>query len=145
VNADSGTRAGPRPAPVSFEQERAWLEDRLAPGHGAVTGAVIRLRGPLENISAHDNFFDLGGNSLQAARVATHIEERTGMELRVRDVFSTPVVSDLAALLDQLTEDAAAGGGDVDLLAAEVADLERQLEEARELLAEQDGQEGGGS
>jgi len=36
-------------------------------------------------------------------------------------------------------------GTEREIAAAEVADLERQLEEARKLLAEQDGQEGGGS
>jgi amino acid adenylation domain-containing protein len=35
------------PVPVSFAQERAWLEDRLAPGAGAA-GAVVRLRGALD-------------------------------------------------------------------------------------------------
>ncbi len=36
------------PGPVSFAQERAWLEDRLAPGAGAAAGAVVRLRGALD-------------------------------------------------------------------------------------------------
>jgi nonribosomal peptide synthetase DhbF len=94
-------------------------------------------------IGAHDSFFDLGGNSLQAARVATHVAERTGMELRARDVFTTPVVAGLAARLDQIAQDTAAKKEEADLLAAEVADLERQLEEARQLLAEQDGSQEG--
>jgi amino acid adenylation domain-containing protein len=40
--------AGPAPVPASLEQERAWLEDRLAGGQEAVTGAVVRVRGPLD-------------------------------------------------------------------------------------------------
>jgi amino acid adenylation domain-containing protein len=36
------------PVPASFAQERAWLEDRLAPGAGAAAGAVVRLRGALD-------------------------------------------------------------------------------------------------
>jgi amino acid adenylation domain-containing protein len=93
------------------------------------------------HIGAHDNFFDLGGNSLQAASVARRLAEQLGVELGVRDVFNTPVVADLAALTEKLTEKltevtevAAAGGLDdeeVRRLSAEVADLERQLADAR--------------
>ena len=41
----------------------------------------------------------LGGNSLQAARIAAHLRERFTVELRLRDVFVEPTVAGIARLL----------------------------------------------
>ncbi|MEV6823927.1 amino acid adenylation domain-containing protein [Amycolatopsis sp. NPDC051102] len=50
-------------------------------------------------VGADDDFFVLGGNSLQAARIAARLRERFGCELRLRDVFVEPTVSGIARLL----------------------------------------------
>ncbi len=124
------------PAPAPGDTIRAPYTPPSTPAEHLIAAIYTDILGH-PTISAHDNFFDLGGNSLQAARVAAHIRERLGVEIRVRDVFDTPALADLAALIDTLTED----GDNVDQLAAEVADLERQLAEARERQAEHDGRE----
>jgi Phosphopantetheine attachment site/AMP-binding enzyme C-terminal domain len=130
------------PAPGAADTVQAPYTPPRTPSEQLIAAIYGDILGN-PRIGAHDNFFDLGGNSLQAARVATHVTERTGMELRARDVFSTPVVAGLAALLDQIAQAAAATKEEADLLAAEVADLERQLEEARKLLAEQESSQEG--
>ncbi|MDX3192758.1 amino acid adenylation domain-containing protein [Streptomyces sp. MN03-5084-2B] len=50
-------------------------------------------------VGAEDDFFVLGGNSLQAARIAARLRERFGCELRLRDVFVEPTVAGIARLL----------------------------------------------
>ena len=55
----------------------------------------------VERVGRHDHFFALGGHSLLAVRVVTAVRERLGVELAVGDVFTQPVLKDLAASLTQ--------------------------------------------
>ena len=52
----------------------------------------------VERVGRHDHFFALGGHSLLAVRVVTAVRERLGVELAVGDVFTQPVLKDLAGL-----------------------------------------------
>ena len=54
------------------------------------------------SVGALDNFFDTGGNSLLAARVAACVDERLDLALPVRVVFETPVLRDQASVLEDL-------------------------------------------
>ncbi|MBE7193872.1 MAG: amino acid adenylation domain-containing protein, partial [Gordonia polyisoprenivorans] len=53
----------------------------------------------VERVGLADSFFDVGGNSLAAMRVAARLGEALGVEVSVRDVFDTPVLGDLVAAL----------------------------------------------
>src|SRR2546421_62055 len=50
----------------------------------------------LEAIGANDNFFDLGGDSLHMTRIASRINERSGVELPMTQFFNDPTVAALA-------------------------------------------------
>jgi nonribosomal peptide synthetase DhbF len=54
----------------------------------------------LERVGIHDNFFDLGGHSLLAIRLGRRIRNEIRADFPITAVYTTPVVSDLAAMLD---------------------------------------------
>ncbi|MGA6986401.1 MAG: condensation domain-containing protein [Terriglobales bacterium] len=51
-------------------------------------------------IGAHDNFFDVGGHSLLAARLIAEIERATGRKIPVSAVFRAPTIEAFARLLE---------------------------------------------
>ncbi len=53
----------------------------------------------LDRVGVNDNFFDLGGNSLQAAVLINRIQEELGETIPVRAVFQAPTVAELSQIL----------------------------------------------
>ncbi len=74
-------------APFTPEQERL-LE---------IWKKVLGIR----DLSVHDNFFDVGGHSLMAARLTAEIHEVTGRKLPVAAIFRAPTVAKLARILKE--------------------------------------------
>ncbi|MCA1615990.1 MAG: condensation domain-containing protein, partial [Acidobacteria bacterium] len=72
-------------------------------------------------VGVNDNFFDSGGHSLRALRVLSRAQQLFKVEVRPTELFATPTVAGLAALVEQrhlgLLDDARA--------AALLAELER--------------------
>ena len=52
-----------------------------------------------EQINVTDNFLDLGGDSLQAVRVAARIESELGVKVEMAWFFATPTIRSLAAAI----------------------------------------------
>ena len=57
----------------------------------------------LDRISTTDNFFDLGGHSLMAARVMAKLCEMAHVDLPLRNLFERPTAEQLAAAIDALS------------------------------------------
>src|SRR5581483_6384802 len=70
---------------------RTDVEARLA----AIFARVLRTTTP---VSVHDDFFDLGGDSLLAAAVVARIRDELGVEVTLGNVVAEPTVAGLAAL-----------------------------------------------
>jgi acyl carrier protein len=78
--------------PVAADRTpRSPLEARLA----AIWSEALEIPG----IGIHDNFFDLGGHSLMASRVASRLARDLGIELPVSALFQAPTVAQLAGRL----------------------------------------------
>ncbi|CAI6339133.1 unnamed protein product [Periconia digitata] len=57
---------------------------------------------PLDTIKRTDNFFSMGGSSIRAMRLS-HEARRTGIQLKVTDVFQASVLSEMAAVASRQT------------------------------------------
>ncbi|PYM12137.1 MAG: non-ribosomal peptide synthetase, partial [Verrucomicrobia bacterium] len=89
------------PAP---ENHRARLETKfVAPQAGleqtiaAIWEEVLSIKHP----GVNDNFFDLGGHSLQVVQIQNKLRERLGAELPVVKLFEYPTVRSLAGYLGE--------------------------------------------
>jgi mycobactin peptide synthetase MbtE len=92
--------------PPRTDTERALAE---------VLGGLLDLE---TDISRHDDFFTLGGDSILAVQMASRARE-TGLSLTARMVFEHPVLADLAVAVDERAATATEG----DQLGAESDDL----------------------
>ncbi|TCW37424.1 gramicidin S synthase 2 [Laceyella sacchari] len=55
----------------------------------------------VEPVGAMDHFFKLGGNSLKAMLLTARIHQELGVQISLREVFSRPVLRDLAHVIGQ--------------------------------------------
>lgn len=55
-----------------------------------------------DRIGVHDNFFEIGGHSLLAMQLISRAREAFQIELRVRQLFEAPTVSELAQAIEKL-------------------------------------------
>ncbi|CAH9063363.1 Tyrocidine synthase 3 [Pseudoalteromonas holothuriae] len=92
-----------------------------------------------DNISANAHFFELGGHSLLTTRLLARVRQEFAVDLHIRDIFDTPVLSELAHLIDS------AQGRDVLKMPALVNANEAPLSYAQQRLWFIDQFEGGSS
>ena len=92
VNGKLDRRALPAPDYIDVDRYRAPstpTEEILVEIYSQVLG--------LKRVGVDDSFFDLGGDSLSAARLINAINACLSADLPVRAVFETPTVAELAA------------------------------------------------
>jgi acyl-CoA synthetase (AMP-forming)/AMP-acid ligase II len=80
----------------AYVAPRTLLESALAKRWGE----ILRV----EQIGIHDDFFALGGDSLLASRVLSHVYDMTQIELEVSRFFEAPTVADVAQHLERLID-----------------------------------------
>ncbi len=88
------------PAPT---QARPDLHARFVAPRNALEEQIASLMQSLlviDNIGIHDGFFDLGGTSLSATRLAFQIRESTGVDLPLRTIFVAPTVADICQSIE---------------------------------------------
>lgn len=91
-NANSKVDRARLPAPVRVE--RAY--EAPLDGDEAALAAIWCDVLDLERVGRGDHFFDLGGHSLAAVRVATRVAERLDRDVPVRALFEAPVLAQYA-------------------------------------------------
>ncbi|MFI9795327.1 amino acid adenylation domain-containing protein, partial [Streptomyces leeuwenhoekii] len=84
------------PDPLA-EQDAPGTAPRTA--HESTLCALFAQVLKTDTVGIDDNFFDLGGHSLQVARLVLLIRSRLGAECGVETVFGAPTVRELAARL----------------------------------------------
>jgi amino acid adenylation domain-containing protein len=96
------------------DRQQAVVPDAPTVADGALKVLADLWQGVLgvEQVSAEDDFFALGGDSLLAIRVAAEASA-AGLPLALTDLFSTPTLGELAALLDAALDEqrGTPGGG----------------------------------
>jgi amino acid adenylation domain-containing protein len=78
---------------ADFAAPRGFLEESIA----KVWCSLLKL----ERVSVHDNFFELGGHSLLGAKLISNLRRDMNINLKLIDVFQSPTIASLAALIYQ--------------------------------------------
>ena len=100
-NGKVDRRALPSPAgtrallETSYVAPRTPMEQQLVDIWQEVLG--------LEQVGIYDNFFELGGHSLLATQVVSRVHHAFHLDLRLRDFFELPTISNLADALEALS------------------------------------------
>ncbi|MFG3700905.1 amino acid adenylation domain-containing protein [Micromonospora sp. NPDC047620] len=87
------------PAPAAVEAADAFVAPRT--DAEALVAEVYADILQVDKVGALDDFFALGGNSLRGMRAMARIRAEVDVDLPMRALFSTPVVADLAAQIEQ--------------------------------------------
>ncbi|MDT9687534.1 amino acid adenylation domain-containing protein [Streptomyces sp. P9(2023)] len=95
--------SGSGDATASFVAPVTATEEKVA----EVFGTVLSM----PQVSADGNFFELGGNSLQAMRVVSRLNKHFGVKVNVRMLYGGASVATVAAAIDSLVESKAGSRG----------------------------------
>ncbi|HXJ43132.1 MAG TPA: non-ribosomal peptide synthetase, partial [Bryobacteraceae bacterium] len=87
-----------------YEAPTQQFEDVITQVYANVLG--------VEQVGIHDDFFELGGNSLQAVRVVSNLRSMLNLEIAVRAIFEIRTPGGLAALVRAALADPYLEGGD---------------------------------
>jgi amino acid adenylation domain-containing protein len=85
-------------APTTLPQ--TYLERQIA----EVWGELLQVN----SIGRHDNFFDLGGQSMLMVQAQVRLQEQLGRELNIVDLFQFPTIATLAQHLEHQNQQASA-------------------------------------
>src|SRR5581483_10534222 len=92
------------PAPDGDAYVVSRYEAPRGPVETAIAGIWCEVLG-VDRVGRHDNFFELGGHSLLATRVLSRVREALSVELRLRVLFESQTLQELAEQLEALVRD----------------------------------------
>lgn len=124
LKSDGSTNPAPAPANAIGESDLPQNEVEHA------LAEMIQQQFGIEQIGRHDNFFDLGGNSVLGIQFMSKLRDTFKVELRLNSLFDSPTVCGMARLI-QLEREA----GSINTLLDEIENL--SAEEIKGLLAEE--------
>ena len=93
-----------RQALPAFHTTRPHLKNPFIEPRTPVEEALVEIWSDvlcIDRIGIHDNFLELGGNSLLGTRVVSHIRDSFLLDLPLRSVFENPTVAELAMVITQ--------------------------------------------
>ena len=99
ANGKVDVRALPDPSGAEMDSGVEYIEPRNATEERLL--AIWREVLDRERISVKDNFFDLGGHSLKATKLASQIHKEFDVKIELKDLFSKTTLEEQAALIDQ--------------------------------------------
>ncbi|MEV0219299.1 amino acid adenylation domain-containing protein [Streptomyces sp. NPDC050704] len=113
VNANGKVDRSALPAPGGTADDEGYT----APS-GLVEERIAEIWTELLGVQAgaHDNFFHIGGNSILAIRLISHIQQEFEVDFAVRTVFEGPTVARLATAVEERVTAQIAALSDADLL-----------------------------
>ncbi|SFN56516.1 non-ribosomal peptide synthetase [Xenorhabdus japonica] len=79
-----------------YEAPQGEIEQKLAEVWQSLLG--------LEQVGRHDNFFELGGHSLLTVQMASRLRQVFNTKLDLQDLFTRPILSDLAQSLNTASQ-----------------------------------------
>ena len=90
------------PVPGDIRELRGYV----APGNETekILAAIWKNVLEVEQVSIHDNFFDLGGASIQSLQIVAHAN-MAGLQINAEDIFEHQTIAELAALINQKIND----------------------------------------
>jgi acyl carrier protein len=107
------------------ERTRADLATPFLPPQTRVEEALTGIWAEvlvLDRVGIHDNFLELGGNSLLATQIISRVISILQVQIPLRSLFESPTVADMAMVVTQNQ-----------IKKAEQKDIERMLEELERL------------
>jgi acyl transferase domain-containing protein/acyl carrier protein len=69
-----------------------------------VVASILAGRLGIEQVGLHDNFFDLGGQSLLATQVVSALRDAFQIEISLRSLFETPTVAGMSRTIETIGE-----------------------------------------
>ncbi|MFD4063159.1 amino acid adenylation domain-containing protein [Streptomyces albidoflavus] len=91
------------PEPGFYSQGSLSYVAPRTPTEAKVAAVMARLL-LLNRAGADDDFFEIGGHSLLATQLIAELRDEFKVNLKLRSLFEYPVVSELAAFVDELLE-----------------------------------------
>ncbi|MEU3219152.1 amino acid adenylation domain-containing protein [Streptomyces sp. NPDC006971] len=96
------------PAPGSYSEVPTSYVEPRTPTEKKVADIMAQLL-LLKSAGADDDFFEIGGHSLLATQLIARLRDEFKVNIKLRNLFERPVVSELAEFIDQLLDKKAGG------------------------------------